>query len=325
MVNAMTRTFLLAAGALGLFAAAALAQEYPSKPIRMIAPYPPGGTSDVVARIVAQKLADTLGRPVVVDNRPGATGNIGHEIAARAPADGYTLLLTSGAAMVTNQFLFKRLGFDPYNDFAFISLVATAAPMLVVNPGLPARNVKELIALAKSKPDQLTFGSGGVGTTSHIVGEVFKSTTGVRITHVPYKGGILAVTDLVGGQISMSFADMVPSVPQVKAGRLRALAVTSEQRSPALPDVPTMAEAGVDVPFPGQWWAVSAPRGTPRAIISRINAGVAQMMKLPDVQEKFAGMGTFPAHSTPERVLETMKLGAQQMGKVVKAAGIQPE
>ena len=324
MVNALTKAFLLAAAS-GLLPAAAIAQEYPSKPIRMIAPYPPGGTSDVVARIVSQKLAETLGRQVVVDNRPGATGNIGHEIAAKSPPDGYTLLLTSGAAMVTNTFLFKKLAFDPYHDFAFVSLVATAAPMLVVHPNLAARNVKELIALAKAKPDQLTFGSGGVGTTSHIVGEVFKSVTGVKITHVPYKGGVLAVTDLVGGQISMSFADMVPSVPQVKAGRLRALAVTSEQRSPALPDVPTMAEAGVDVPFPGQWWAVIAPRGTPRAIINRINAGIAQMMKLPDVQEKFAGMGTFPAHSTPERVLETMKQGAQQMGQVVKAAGIQQE
>lgn len=324
MVNAINRAFLLVAGGLGLLPAAG-AQDYPSKPIRMIAPYPPGGTSDVVARIVSQKLSDTLGRQVVVDNRPGATGNIGHEIATKAPADGYTLLLTSGAAMVTNTFLYKKLPFDPYRDFEFISLVATAAPMLVVNPILAARNVKELIALAKSKPDQLTFGSGGVGTTSHIVGEVFKSVTGVKITHVPYKGGVLAVTDLVGGQISMSFADMVPSVPQVKAGRLRALAVTSEQRSPALPDVPTMVEAGVDVPFPGQWWAVIAPRGTPRAIISRINAGIEKLMKLPDVQERFAVMGIFPAHSTPERVLETMKQGALQMGQVVKAAGIQPE
>ena len=182
-MRAIPRAFLLAMAVLSAFPAAA--QPYPSKSIRMIAPYPPGGTSDVVARIVAQKLTDTLGRQVVVDNRAGATGNIGHELAARAPADGYTLLLTSGAAMVTNRFLFKHLGFDPFNDFTPISLVATAAPMLVVNPAVPARNVAELIALAKAKPDQLTFGSGGVGTTSHIVGEVFKSVTGVRIVHVP--------------------------------------------------------------------------------------------------------------------------------------------
>ena len=323
MVNTLPRALLLALGVLS--ASPAAAQPYPSKSIRMIAPYPPGGSSDVLARIVAQKLTGTLGRQMVVDNRPGATGNIGHELAARAPADGYTLLLSSSSSLVTNRFLFKHLGFDPLNDFAPISLVATAAPMLVVNPAVPARNVAELIALAKAKPDQLTFGSGGVGTTSHIVGEVFKSATGVRIVHVPYKGGVLAVTDLVGGQITMSFADMVPSVPQVKAGRLRALAVSSEVRSPALPEVPTMPEAGVDAKFPGQWWAIIAPKGTPAAIIKRINSDTAKFMQMPDVQERLASMGTFPQHSTPERVTETMTLGAQQMSKVVKAAGIQAE
>ncbi len=323
-MTSISRT-VVSIAVLCLSPAAVLAEAYPSKPVRMIAPYPPGGTSDVVARITAQKLTDALGRQVIVDNRPGAAGNIGHEIAARSPADGYTLLLTSGAAMVTNRFLYKRLGFDPVTDFAPISLVATAAPMLVVHPGVPARNVKELIALAKAKPDQLHFGSGGVGTTSHIVGEVFKAATDVRIVHVPYKGGVLAVIDLVAGHISLSFADMVPSVPQVKAGKLRALAVTSDQRSPALPDVPTMAEAGVDASFPGQWWAIVAPKGTPGAIVSRINRATGAFMKLPEVQERFASMGIFPQHTTPERVLETMKLGTQQMAAVVKAAGIQPE
>lgn len=318
-------TIVLALAAVGLFPAAAAGQAYPSKPVRMIAPYPPGGSSDVLARIVAQKLADALGRPVVIDNRPGAAGNLGHEIAAKATPDGYTLLLTSAAALVTNQFLYKRLGFDPHQDFAPISLVATAAPMLVVHPSLPARSVKELIALAKAKPGRLNFGSGGVGTTSHIVGEVFQAATGVKMVHVPYKGGVLAVTDLVAGQIELSFADMVPSVPHVRSGRLRALAVTSEQRSAALPDVPTMAEAGVTASFPGQWWAVAAPRGTPAAIINRINADIAQFMKSPDIQEKYANMGIFTAHTTPERVTELQKLGTKQMAGVVKAAGIQPE
>jgi tripartite-type tricarboxylate transporter receptor subunit TctC len=235
------------------------AQSYPNKPVRMIAPYPPGGTSDVMARLVAQKLSDTLVRQVIVDNRPGAAGNLGHEIAARAPADGYTLLMTSGGAMVTNVFLYKRLGFDPFKDFAPVSIVATAAPMMVINPSVPARTVQEFVALAKARPGEFNFGSGGVGTTSHIVGEVFKAATGINIVHVPYKGGGLAVLDVVAGQIPLSFADMVPSVPQVKAGRLRGLAVTTPQRAPVLPDVPTMAEAGVDAPFPGQWWAVVAP------------------------------------------------------------------
>ncbi len=313
---------LITAAALPAIAAE---QTYPSKPVRMIAPYPPGGSSDVLARIVAQKLADALGRPVVVENRPGAAANVGHEIAAKATPDGYTLLLTSAAALVTNQFLYKKLNFDPHKDFTPISLVATAAPMLVVHPSVPARSVQELIAYAKTRPGQLNFGSGGVGTTSHIVGEVFQTATGVKMMHVPYKGGVLAVADLVAGQIQLSFSDMVPAVPQVKAGKLRALAVTSEQRSGALPDVPTMVEAGVKAQFPGQWWGVVAPRGTPAAIVNRINADIAQFMKAPDIQEKFANMGIFPAHSTPERVTELQRSGTKLMAGVVKAAGIQPE
>jgi tripartite-type tricarboxylate transporter receptor subunit TctC len=309
----------------GLSMLEAAAQNYPVKPVRLIAPFPPGGTSDVVCRLVAQKLTEALGKQVVVENRPGAAGNIGHEAAAKSPADGYTLLLTNGAAMITNQFLYKRTGFDPYNDFAPISLVASAGPVLVIHPSVPARSVKELIALAKAKPDRLNFGSGGVGTTSHVVGEVFKTATGVRIVHVPYKGGGLAVIDVVAGQIEMSFSDMVPAVPQVKAGRLRALAVTSEQRSQALPDVPTMAEAGVNETFPQSWWAVVAPKGTPAAVVNTINAAIAQMMKLPDVQKKYAELGVFTVHTTPERVLEIVKANSPQMGRILKAAGVQPE
>jgi tripartite-type tricarboxylate transporter receptor subunit TctC len=291
----------------------------------MIAPYPPGGSSDTVARIVAQKLTEGLGRQLVVENRAGAAGNLGHEIAAKAPPDGYTIILTSGAALVTNRFLYKRLNFDPEADFAPISVVATAAPVLVVNPSVPARSVKELIALARARPGQLNFGSGGVGTTAHIVGEVFQAETGVKLVHVPYKGGVLAVVDLVGGQIELSFSDMVPAVPHIKSGKLRALAVTSPRRSGTIPDVPTMPEAGVNVSFPGQWWAVAAPRGTPAAVINRINAEIGRMMKLPEVQERYAGMGIFTAHTTPDEVREMMKQGAKQMAAVVKAAGIQPE
>lgn len=311
---------------LGTAAPLALAQgAYPVKPVRLIAPFPPGGTTDVLCRIVAQKLTDALGRQVVVENRPGAAGNIGHEVAAKAPPDGYTLLLSAKGALVTNQFLYRRLGFDPLNDFAPVSLVATSGPVLVVHPAVPARNVKELIALARARPGQLNFGSGGVGTTAHIVGEVFKAATGVRIVHVPYKGGVLAVTDVVAGQIEMSFADMVPSVPQIKAGRLRALAVTSEQRSPTLPEAPTMAEAGVKEPFPQTWWAITAPRGTPAAVIGRINAELAQIMKQPDLQEKYAGLGLFPVHTAPERVLELVRLESPQMSRILKAAGIEPQ
>jgi tripartite-type tricarboxylate transporter receptor subunit TctC len=282
----------------------AWSQAYPAKPVRMIAPFPPGGTTDSLARLVGQKLTEGLGATVIIDNRPGASGNIGLEVASKAAPDGYTLVLAGGAALVTNQFLYKRLGFDPHTDFIPISIVATAAPVLVVHPAVPARNVKELIALAKARPGQLNFGSGGVGTTS---------------------GGVLAVIALVGGQLDLSFSDMVPAVPQIKAGKLRALAVTSEQRSPTLPDVPTMAEAGVTASFPTQWWTVAAPKGTPPAIITRINTEIGRFMKQPDVQEKYTAMGIFTAHTTPERVTEMMKQGEKQMAAVVKAAGIQPE
>ena len=316
---------VLAAGVLAGLPLAAWSQAYPSKPVRMIAPFPPGGTTDSLARLVGQKLSEGLGSPVVIDNRPGASGNIGLEVASKAPPDGYTLVLAGGSALMTNQFLYKRLGFDPHNDFVPISIVATAAPVLVVHPAVPARNVKELVALAKARAGQLNFGSGGVGTTSHIIGEVFKSVTGVNMVHVPYKGGVLAVIALVGGQLDLSFSDMVPAVPQIKTGRLRALAVTSEQRSPTLPEVPTMAQAGIAASFPTQWWTVAAPRGTPAAIIARINTEIGKFMKEPQVQEKYTSMGIFTAHTTSERVTEMMKAGEKQMAAVVKAAGIQPE
>ena len=307
-----------------LVAFGAAAQSYPSKPVRMIAPFPPGGTSDVVARLIAQKLTDALGRQVVVENRGGAAANIGHEIAAKAAPDGYTLLLTSGAAMVNNQFLYKKLNWEPA-EFTPISMVASAGMVLVVHPSVPATNVTQLIALARARPDRLSAGSGGVGTTSHVTLEVFKSVTKTRITHVPYKGGALAVTDLLGGQIDLVFSDMVPSVPHVQSGRLRALAVTSDQRSATLPNVPTMPESGVNNAFPSQWWAMVAPRGTPAAILSRINTDIVQFMKAPDMQEKYTALGLFTRSSTPEQVLDTIKAGMAEMREIVKAAGIQPE
>ena len=319
------RTSGLALLALNLTAGTVLAQTYPTKPIRFIAAFPPGGTSDIVARVVAQKLTDTLGKQVLVDNRGGASGTIGYELGARAPADGYTLLMTSMGGLVTNQFLFKRLPFDPLKDFAHISQLATAGQVLVVHPSLPATTVQELITQAKSQPGKLNVGSGGIGTTQHIVAEVFQTATGTKFTHVPYKGSILAVGETVAGQINMTFSDMAPSVPHIKAGRLRALAVSTEQRSTAIPSVPTMAESGIKAWFPQTWWAMSAPRGTPAAIIKRINTDIAQFMKAPDVVERFANLGLMPLHSTPAHVDELVKMGTAQMGPLLKAAGIQAE
>lgn len=308
------------------FATAVFAQTpYPTKPIRMIAPFPPGGTTDVLSRIVAQKLGDTLGRQVVVDNRPGAGGNLGHEVAAKTAPDGYTLVMSSNAALVANPHLYKRLGFDPLNDFAPISVVAKAGQVLAVHPSVPARNVKELVALAKSRPGTLNFGSGGRGTPAHVAGEIFKSVTAVNIIHVPYKGGILAVLDVVAGQIEMVFADMAPAVPQINGGKLRALAVTSDQRSKVLPEVPTMIEAGIRGSSPQTWWAVLAPKGTPAGIVARINGDIAQIVKQADVQDKFSALGLAPTHSTPEQVTELIKAEGPPMGKVLKAAGVEPE
>jgi tripartite-type tricarboxylate transporter receptor subunit TctC len=227
--------------------------------------------------------------------------------------------------LVSNQFLYKRLPFDPMNDFAPISQLATAGQVLVIHPAVQAKNVQELIALAKSNPGKLNVGSGGLGTTQHIVAEVFQSATGIKLTHVPYKGSILAVTATVAGEITMTFADMAPAVPHVKAGRLRALVVSSEQRSTAIPDVPTMADAGFKEWFPQTWWAMAAPKGTPPAIINRLNSEVGQFMKSQDVQDKFASLGLVPLHSTPQQITELVRIGAARMGKVIRAAGIQPE
>lgn len=314
------------AAALVVASATAAAQDaYPAKPVRIIAPFPPGGSTDVLCRIVAQKLTTSLGRQVIVDNRPGAGGSIGHDVAAKAPADGYTLLLTAKGGLVVNPLLYKKLPYDPLNDFAFISVIVSAGPVLVVHPSVPARSVKELVALAKARPGKLNYGSGGIGTTAHVIGEFFQVITGTRLLHVPYKGGAVAMIDLVAGQTDLQFGDMVPAVPHVRSGRLRALAVTTEKRSEALPDIPTMAEAGLKEPFPSQWWGIAAPKGTPPAVINRVNADLGRIVKMPDVLEQFAGMGIFPEHTTPERMLEMVKAEGPPMAKLLKAAGIEPQ
>lgn len=321
-----TRSLLLPLAAVLLLPAVAPAQDaWPSRPLRMVAPFPPGGTTDVLARIIAQRLSDALGRQVVVENRPGAGGNLGNEFAARLPPDGYNILLSSSAQLVTNVHLYKRLGFDPLNDFSPVSQVASSGQVLVVHPSIPVKTVQQLVAIARAKPGSLNFGSGGRGTPAHVAGEVFQVATGTKLVHVPYKGGGLAVVDLVAGQIDMVLSDMAPAVPQVKAGKLRALAVTSERRSPALPDVPTMAEAGIKGSIPDVWWVLMTPRGTAPAVVARLNAEVGTMMKNPELQERFAQLGITPLHSTPERVTELIRLETPAIGKALKAAGIEPE
>lgn len=320
------RSRIACASVMAFAAALAGAQDsYPAKPVRFIVPYPPGGSSDVLARVIAQKLTEALGRQVIVENRPGATGNIGHELAAKSAPDGYTLLLTTKSQLVNNPYLFKRLSFDPLNDFSMLSMIANAGHVLVVHPAVPARNVKELIALAKARPGKMSYGSAGSGSTVGVVAEVFKSVAKVDIVQVPYKGVVLAVSDVVGGQIEMVFADMVPAVPQIRGGRLRALAVTTEQRSPALPDVPTMIESGTKDPLPTQWWGVSGPKGMPPAIVTRLNSEIGRIVALPDVKQRYNDLGIVPMHSSPERMLDVVRIEIPQMAKILAAIGLKPE
>jgi len=320
-----SRVLRLVLGAALLAAGAAALAQYPSKPIRFIAPFPPGGSSDVLCRILGQKLSDLSGQPVLVENRAGASGNIGHEFAAKQPPDGYTLVLSNNAALAINPHLFKRLGFDPEGDFAPVTMVASAGQVLVVHPSVPVTSVKELIALAKARPGQLHFGSGGKGIPSHVAGETFKVAAGVDIVHVPYKGTVQAVGDLVGGQLQLVFSDMVPAIPHIRSGKLRALAVTVGSRSAALPDVPTMDEAGMPGFRSVVWWAVLVPRGTPGDIIGRLNADFGRIVKLPDVQERYASLGVFTEHSMPREVTERMRSDAQEFAKILKAAGVEAE
>ena len=320
------RRLLAGLAAIGLIPAPGLAQAtYPNRPIRLIAPFPPGGTSDVLARLLAQKLSELLGQTVTVDNRAGASGNIGHEAAAKAAPDGYTILLSNSSTVVTNPHLFKKMPFDPIGDFAPISMVASAGQVLVVHPSVAATNLAEVTALAKANPGKLNFGSGGKGIQSHISGEMYKSAVSVDIVHIPYKGTIQAVTDLVAGQIQMVFSDMVPAMPQIKAGKLRAIAVTSVQRSAALPDVPTMIEAGIPGFDSGVWWSIVAPKGTPPEMINRINAELGKVMQMPDVRETYAKLGVTTQHSTPARVTETIRAESPVMARILKAAGVEAE
>ncbi len=299
--------------------------NYPNRPIKLVAPFPPGGTSDVLARVIAKKLGEALGQPVTVDNKPGASGNIGHDFVAKSAPDGYTIVISNSSTFVSNPYLYKRMPFDPYNDFESMGLVASAGQVLIVHPSVPARNVNELTALAKSRPGKLNFGSGGKGIQSHVSGEMYKSAVGVDIVHVPYKGTIQAVTDLVAGQVEMVFSDMVPAMPQIKAGTVRALAVTSTTRSSALPDVPTMVEQGIAGFNAGVWWALLAPKGTPQPIVNRINAEWAKISKDPEVIEAYGRLGVNTEQSTPAKVFEMARAEYPVMGKILKEAGVQPE
>ena len=311
---------LLAAVALAL-AFPLAAQTYPSQPIRMIAPFPPGGSVDITARLIGEPLGRQLGQRVVIENRSGASGNIGLDAAARAAPDGYTIVLNT-IPLVTNQSLFEKLSWDPLRDFAPIGMVATSPHVLVVPAKVPVSSVAELIQLARSRPGRLSYASAGVGTTFHFCGEMFKDSTGTFILHVPYRGGGPALLDTLAGQVEMSFPTLSAALPHVKSGALRALAVTDTRRSSLLPDVPTMQQAGVkDFQFT-QWLALLAPAKTPPEIVARLNAALNSALDAPEVKEKFAAQAFESFVTTPEQAGRFLAAEVQRFSRLIKARGI---
>ena len=301
------------------------AAKYPSRPIRLVVPQSPGGPSDIIARLTAQKLGDNLGQTIVADNRAGAAGNVGCEIAARAAPDGYTLLLGPPGCLTINPTLYGKLAFDPLRDFEPITQLESGPQMLVVHPSVPAQSVKELVALVKAKPSAFNFSSGGAGTPNHLSSELFRSAAGLQMVHVPYKGTGPALAAVVSGQVQMMIAGLPPSLPQVKSGKLRGLAVTSRNRSRAAPEIPTIAESG----YPGfemvSWHSILAPAKTPRPIITLLHGELVKVLALPDVKERFATMGLDTVGSTPAEFAEHLRTETARFAKVIKAAGIKPE
>ena len=317
------RQFVTAA-VLIIVSAGACAQNYPVRPIRLVLGFPPGGSTDLVARVVAQKMSDSWGQQVVVDNRPGANGMIGADLVAKASPDGYSMLLSSIGPMAINASLYK-MPYDIVNDFAPITYTGNVANLLVLHPAVPAKDVKELIALARARPGELTFGSSGTGGAPHMAVELFKLLAKVNVVHVPYKGGGPAMADLVGGQISGSFASMPSSIPFVKTGKLRALAVTAPKRSTALPAVPTISEAGIPGFAVLDWQGLFTTGRTPPEIVAKLNAEVVRILALPDVVERLTTAGVEIQTSTPREWGDFVKSEISKWAKVVKAAGVKVE
>jgi tripartite-type tricarboxylate transporter receptor subunit TctC len=325
MFRALTRILLLVA--LTAVPLAVPAQgDYPSKPVRIIVPFGPGGAADTLPRLVGQKLSDIWGQPVVVENRTGAAGNIGMEMGAKAAPDGYTLTSAPVGNLAINPHLYSKLSFDVLKDFTLITLIASVQNVLVLNPAVPANDLKELIAYAKTRPGKLTYGSGGVGTQAHIGGEIFESMAGVHMVHVAYKGVGDSVRDLLGGQIDMIFAQIPAVKAHIDSGKLRALGVASLTRSPVLPNVPTIAEAGGLPEFQAvSWYALVGPAGMPPAVVTKIQTDVARVIQLPEIRERLQGLGAEPVGSTPAALTAAMKADYDRYGAIIKRLGIRAD
>lgn len=308
-----------------LIAAPALAQPWPSKPIRILVPHAPGGVTDVITRIVTQPLSEALGQPIIVENRPGASGLLGTEIAARAAPDGYTLLMYVDTNTIFPSTV-KQLAHDPDASFVPITLLALGSHLIVAHPSVPASNLKELIVYAKQNPGQLSYASPGSGSPQHLAGETIKRDTGIDMTHIPYKGGGQAIGDVVGGQVKLGVLGMAPALPHVKAGKLKVLAVTGATRSSLLPDVPTVAESGLPGFSTLQWTGLVAPAGTPPAIVARLHAAMADVLRQPAVVERIAALGQeAQASKSPEEFQQMIRAEIRRWPAVVSAAGVKPE
>jgi tripartite-type tricarboxylate transporter receptor subunit TctC len=315
---------LIGATALAM-APLASAQTYPTKPIKLVVTFAPGGGADFVARVIAAKLTDALGQPVVVDNRAGAGGAIGSELVAKSPPDGYTLLLGAAGTMTILPHLQGKVPFDSIKDFEPIGLAGSSPFVLALSPTVPANTVAELTALAKASPGKFNYGSSGNGGAPHLAGELYKSTTGISIVHVPYKGLAPAITDLLGGQVQILFADVGLIAPHLKSGKLKAIAVTGKERSTTLPELPTMIEAGVPGYLAGTWYGILAPAGTPSAIVTRLNVELVKILASPDVKSQFVGQGIEPAGGHPEVFAVLIKDDYAKWAKLIREANIKTE
>jgi len=304
------------------FAAVAADDDYPTRPVKIVVPFAPGGSTDVVARILADKLQGELKQPFVVENRAGAGGNIGADVVAKSNPDGYTLLMGTTGVLAINGYLYKEMPFDPQRDFAPVSYTSLITNILVVNANVPAKTVPELVALAKAKPGELTFASSGAGSSTHLSSELFKAMTGTSIVHVPYKGSSQAITDLMSGQVTMLIDNAPSSLPFVQQGKLRALGVTSLKRLPSLPDVPTIDESGVKGYESLSWSGIVAPAATPRPVIAKLNAAIERVLAMPDVKKRFADLGVDPVGGPPEAFARHIRAESEKWGRVVKTANI---
>jgi tripartite-type tricarboxylate transporter receptor subunit TctC len=317
------RALPLAAAALAPCFAAAQ-DTWPSKPVRLILPFPPGGGTDILGRLISERLSASLGQPVVTENRGGAGGNVGAEAAARSAPDGYTIVLVAPSLAISPS-LYSKLNYDPVRDFAPVSLVATVPNVMITHPSVPANTLAEFIQLAKKKPGGMNFGSGGSGTSNHLACELFNIVAGVKLVHIPYKGVNLAMQDVLSGQIHLVVIGVPAAAPHIKAGRLRALALVAPQRAAALPEVPTVAEAGLRDFEVTTWYGILAPAGTPRPVVARLNAEIVRVMHTPEMKERLAAMATDPVTSTPEEFADYIKREIAKWGDVVRKAGLKAD